>query len=806
MSDLKIALRSLFKTPGFTVVAILTIAIGIGANTALFSTFNTLVLHPLSLPQSDRLVRIWASNTALNFNAPAVSWPRYQFIREHQTSFSDLAVSTFTGFAYTRDGGEPEQINSFCATASFFPTLGVQPVRGRNFTADEDIAGGPSVVIVSYEFWQTRLGARESAIGEPITLNGTSYTVVGVLPPALSNPFGNVLLFVPRVFEANGLTPQQIENGAGYLQLTARLKPGTTIEQAQSEITTLSKNYQAAFPARLDGKNDNTIRTFAEELVGNLKPTFYLLLAAVGFVLLIACANVASLFLGRLSARHKEIAVRLSLGATRGQLVRQLLTESLVFSIAAGGLGILIGWWGLAGIQQLGANQLPPNLVLHIDGTALVVMIGLSALCALLIGLVPAFQASRADVAIVLKDASRGAPGGTRGSRFRSALIVGEVMLSVVLLILSGLLLVSFVKLQRTPPGFNPRGVATAFVSIPAARYKTPAQQSDFYAQLIERLEAQPQVKSAAFSFGLPFSGFQPRFPFAVQGRPVPALPERQLANLDVVTERYFTVMQIPLRDGRLFGAQDRADAPAVCVINEGLARRLFPGESAVGKVLLRGRDAEIKYEVVGVVGDVKGAGLNSPPSDDIYFPLRQLTRAAGNVVVRTDGDPAALQAMIRSTVAALDNNQPIAIFQTLDSLVTQSLGFQRVTAQLTGVFAAVALLLSAVGLYSVLAYAVTQRTSEIGIRMALGAQKGQVVSLILSQGMKLVGIGLVAGLGAAAAGTRLIRTLLFEVEPLDPVVFGGVALLFAAVAIAACLAPSLRASRVDPLVALRAD
>ncbi len=806
MSDLRIAFRSLFKTPGFTVVAILTIAIGIGANTALFSTFNSIVLHPLSLPQSDRLVRIWATNTALGFNAPAVSWPRYQFIREHQTSFSDLAVSSFSGFAYTRDGGDPEQLNSFCVSASFFPTLGVQPIRGRNFTAEEDVAGGPPVVIVSHEFWQTRLGARESAIGETITLNGAPSTIVGILPPALSNPFGNVLLFVPRAFEANGITPLQVENGSGFLQLTARLKTGVTFDQAKSEIATLSKNYQAAFPARLDGKTESTVLTFAEELVGNLKPTFYMLLAAVGFVLLIACANVASLFLGRLSARQKEIAVRLSLGATRGQLMRQLLTESLIFSAAAGGLGILIGWWGLAAIQQLGADQLPAGLVLRIDRVALLLMVGLSALSALLIGFIPSFQAARADVATVLKDAARGAPGGARGSRFRSILIVGEVTLSVVLLILSGLLLLSFIRLQRTPPGFNPHGVATAFVSIPVGRYKTAAQQSDFYAELVTRLEAQPRVKGAAFATGVPLSGFVPRFPFAILGRPVPPLPERSLANLDVVTEHYFKTLQIPLREGRLFTDQDRADAPGACVINEGLAKRLFPGESALGKVLLRGPKADNKFEIVGVVGDVKGNGLNSPPSDDVYFPLRQLTRPAGGLLVRTDGDPAALQAMIRSTVASLDNNQPISIFQTFDNLVEQSLGFQRITAQLTGVFAGVALLLSAVGLYSVLAYAVTQRTSEIGIRMALGAQKGQVINLILSQGMKLVGLGLIVGLGVAAAGTRLIRTLLFEVGPLDPVVFGGVSLLFALVAVAACLAPSLRASRVDPLVALRTD
>ncbi len=800
------ALRSLLKSPGFTLVAVLTIALGIGANTALFSTFNTLILHPMSLPKSDELVRIWVNNSQLNFTGPAMSWPRYEFFRDNQKSFSSLSAAAFTGYSLTRNGADPEQLNALQVTASFFPTLGITPIRGRNFTAQEDTAGGPNVVMVSYEAWQTKFGGRETLVGEAITLNGQPYTVVGITPAALTNPISTVLVFTPRVFEANGLTPAQVQNGAGYIGVTARLKPGVSFEQASVEVKTLGENYKTAFAARLDGKNDSTLRTFAEELVGNLKPTFYMLLAAVAAVLLIACANVASLFLGRLSARHKEIAVRLSMGATRGQLVRQFLLESAIFSGAAGVLGTLLGWWALTAIQKLATNQLPPNVTLSLDLNALAFTVGVSLLSAVLIGLVPALTASRTDVAEVLKDTARSAAGGTRGVRFRNFLIVAEVVLSVVLLVGSALLLVSFMRLQRTAPGFEPRGVATSFISIAGPRYPTGPQQADFFAQLVERLESQPRIKSAAVAIGVPLSGFQPRSPYAIAGRPVPPLPERALAQLDIVSEHYFTAMGIPLREGRAFTAQDSDKSPTVCILNESFAKRLFPGESALGKVLLRGRDAEIKCEIVGIASDVKSNGLSAPAPDEMYFPFRQIARPIGSLIVRTEGDPAVLQSVMRSNLAALDGTIPVTLFSTLEASLTQSLGFQRITAWLTGIFAGVALLLSAVGLYSVLAYAVTQRTSEIGIRMALGAQREQVISLVLTTGLKLVALGLVIGLGLSAIVSYFIKSLLYNVQPLDPLVYAGVAVLFAIIATLACLFPSLRASRIDPLIALRTE
>jgi predicted permease len=804
LSDLRFALRSLRKSPGFTATALLTLGLGIGANSALFSTFNTLVLHPLLFPQPDRLVRLWTSNPALGYNGPMMSWPRYEFIRDHQKSFASLAAATYTGFTVTRPDAEPEQVNTLAVTASFFPTLGVAPARGRNFTTAEDTPGGPRVALLSYEYWQRALGGRDSVVGETIRLNDEPYTIVGITPRALSNPYGTVLVFVPRPFEQRA--PADVQRGVSFLETTARLQPGVTLPQAAGEITALTHDYRETFPGISDAKYDTPVKPFADELVGNLRPTFYLLLGAVGFVLLIACANVAALFLGRLSARHREIAVRLSLGATRRQLMRQFLVESALFSAAAGALGLVLGWWSLAAIQHLAANQLPAGVTLGLDRGVLLFTCGVSALAALLVGLVPALQASHADLADALKNSARGSSGSARGTRFRSALIVGEVMLSVVLLVLSGLLLVSFARLQSAPVGFNPQGVATALIALPTTRYASGPQQMQFYDQLIARLEVQPQVLRATLAIGAPLTGFQPRRTYAVVGRPLPPASDRPLASLYLVTEHYFATLQIPLRAGRGFDARDDERAPKKCLINESFAKRLFPGESALGKLLLRGPNDNEPCEIIGITADVKSAGLTAAPPDEMYFSLRQYPWQLAVLLVRTSVDPLALQSVIRATVAGLDHNQPIAEFDTLAALVAQSLGAQRIAAWLTGVFAAVALLLSAIGLYSVLAYAVTQRTGEIGIRMALGAQRRQVVSLVLRNGLRLVALGLGLGLAIAAAASRLIQTLLFSVQPLDPLIYGGVALLFGIIALLACWLPSLRASRVDPLTALRAE
>jgi predicted permease len=804
MSDFRAALRALQKSPAFTLVAVMTIAVGIGANTTLFSVYDRLVLNPVTIPRPSSLVAIWTNNPQLNFNAPALSWPRYEDLRAHAQSFASLGISAFDNFTLTGNG-EPEQLNAQRISATFFPTLGVLPARGRNFTESEDAPHGPAVCIISHELWQTRFGGRDEIVGANVTLDGQPWQVVGIMPPRLSPPFSQVQIFAPRVFDVGGLTPVQVQNGAGYAQPIARLKPGVSLAHAKSELAALSRAYQERFATRLDANNTSEPQMFVAALVGNLEPAFYTLIGAVSFVLLIACANVASLFLGRLTARQKEIAVRQSLGATRSRLVKQFLIESLVFSLVAGALGVLIGLWALSAIQSTITSQLPPNTTLTLNWRALAFTGGVTLVSALLVGLAPALQASNARLMDTLKDSARGS-SGERGARFRATLIVGEVALSVVLLVGSSLLLMSFLKLQRTPPGFEAQGAASAFVGLPATRYKTPAQQADFFNQVIDRLRARREVTGAAAAIGLPLSGFNPRSPYGVAGRPVLALPQRPLAGLAIVSEEYFRLMRIGVAAGRSFTPGDREGAPGVCIINASLASRLFPGESALGKVLLRGRDAEIKSEVVGVIHDVKTNGLNVPAPDEIYYPMRQLGRPGMGVVARTTGDAAALQAVIRTAVADVDKDQPISFFATLETNVAQSLGAQRIVASLTTIFAALAFVISVVGLYSVLAYAVSQRTPELGIRMALGAQPGQVIRLVMRNGLELVAIGLALGLAAAAGAGRLIQTLLFNVQPLEPVIYGGVAVVFALVAALACLLPSWRASRIDPLVALRAD
>jgi len=803
MSDLRNAVRALRSSPGFSLVAILTIAVGIGANSALFSVYDRLVLNPVTIPSPRSLVAIWVNNPQLNFNAPALSWPRYEEIRSQARSFASIGISAFDNFTLTGNG-DPEQLNGLRVSATFFPTLGVMPATGRNFTAEEDVPNGAAVCIISHELWQTRFGSRP-IVGEMITLNGQRWQVVGITPPHLSPPFAQVQLFAPRVFEVGGLTSTQVQAGAGYAQAIARLAPDVTLQQSKSELAAISRASKERFATRLDANNTAEPLMFVASLVGNLEPTFYTLIGAVSFVLLIACANVASLFLGRLTARQKEIAVRQSLGATRGRVVRQFLIESLVFSAVAGALGMLFALWALYGIQLLVASQLPPNTTLTLNVRTLLFTAGVTVVTALLVGLAPALQASRSQLVDVLKDGARGS-SGERGRRFRGVLIVAEVALSVVLLIGSSLLLASFLQLQRTPPGFEAKGAAAAFVGVPAARYTTPARQAQFFSDVIERLRAHPGVTDAAAGIGLPVSGFNPRSPYSVGGRPVLPLPQRPLANLGIVSNDYFRLMRIGFVAGRAFNADDREGAPGVCIVNESLARRLFPGESAIGHIILRGRDAELKAEIVGVIRDVKTNGLNAPTPDEIYYPMRQLPRPGMAVVARTTEDPATLQAAIRAAVAAVDKDQPISFFATLETNVAQSLGTQRIVASLTAIFAGLALVLSAVGLYAVLAYAVSQRRGEIGIRMALGAKPGQVVRMVLSGGLRLVAIGLIIGLAASTGVARMIRTLLFNVRPIDPVVYGGVALLFTIVATFACLIPSLRAARVDAMIALRGE
>ena len=802
MNDLKVAVRALRTRAGFSAAVVLTMAVAIGANTAIFSVYDRLVLNPVTIPDPSSLIAIWFNNPIRNVQTPNMSVPRYEAVRREARSFAALGMSAFDSFVLT-GAGDAAQLTGLRVSASFLPTVGILPAKGRNFRDDEDVPNGPAVCIVSHELWQRQFGGRESLVGETIQLNGMAWEVVGIMPPRLTAPFGQVQVFAPRVFEVGGLTPAQIAGGAGYAQAVARLKPGATMEQVRAELAAISAGYKARFPANVDSTNISEPRPFVAALVSGFAPTMYTLLGAVACVLLIGCANVASLFLSRLLQRRKEIAVRLSLGATRMVIVRQFMVESLMFSIAAGVLGALIALWALWALQPVVASQLPANATIALNWRALAFTGAVTLLCTILTGLVPAWQASRADVVEHLKDSSRGT-STAQGGRFRQVLIVSEVTLSVVLLIGATLLLVSFVKLQRAAPGFEPAGTAGAFVALPQARYATPQQQSEFFHQVIASLRAQPGVTDAAAAFSPPLTGGA-RTTYVVAGQPPPPIGQRSLVGINSVSDGYFRLLGIRLAEGRGFTAEDRLNSPPVCVINETFARRAFPGQSALGQGLLFGA-ANSRVEVVGVIRDVKSAGVNAPTPDEAYFPLSQRTRPGLAVLAKTAGDPTALQPAIRSAVAAVDKSQAISFFATMESNLALSLGTQRLVAMLTGLFAALALVLSLTGLYAVLAYLVSQRTPEIGIRMALGATRRQVVGLVMRSGLVLVGIGLVLGIGGAAAASRLIRQQLFGVEPLNVLVYAAVAALFAIVAALACLGPSVRASRIDPLVAFRAD
>lgn len=805
MNNLGYAFRQLVKAPLLTSSAVLSLALAISANTALFSIFDRLILRPHSFADPQSLVRVWSNNPKVPFTAPVVSLPKYELIRDEQTAFAHLAASTFSSFSYSRVGAEPEQLVGQRVTQAFFRVLGVEPVRGRGFSAEEDRPGAPPVVVVSHEFWQTRLAGLDSVLGAPVTLNGIDHTLIGILPPGLSAPYANAQIFVTSTWAPGGLLPGQVQAGAGYLQVTARLKDGVSFEEANKEIVMLGKRYEAAHASRMDAQTPNEIRTLTEELAGNLRPTLVLLLGAVAAVLLIACANVSNLFLASLSARGKEIAVRLSMGAERRHLVRQFLLESLLFSLIATVVGAFLGRLALSAIAQAAVNQLPPNTTFSFNSLTFAFMAAICVLSAVSVGLIPALQASKVGLAEVLKDSARGAPGGVKGTRFRSGLVVAQVAMSVVLLVGSALLLVSFYRLQSTPPGLTTAGVAAAFVSAPVERYKTPAQQAEFYRQVIERLKSVPQVKEAAVVLGLPLNG-SPIAPYTVFGSQVLPLAERPLANLHIVGDDFFKVLDIPLREGRFMNAQDREESPAVCLINESFAKRIFPNESAVGKTLLRGRDAEVHVQIIGVVADVKSNGLGAPPPDAIYYSFTQMGKPGANIIAKIEGDPNTLQPLMRTAVAQVDANQPISFFQTMDNVLQQATGFQKLLAGLVAIFASVALVLTAVGLYSVIAYSVSQRTSEIGIRMAMGAQPGQIVSHVLSGGMRLVVVGLAVGLAGAAGSAHLMTSLLFSITPVHPPLYTAVSLLFAAIAALACLVPARRAARIDPLRALRCD
>ena len=797
LQDARFGVRVLWKRPGFTAVALAVLALGVGANTAIFSVVNAVLLRPLPYPGSERIVAFDGVNPARGVKQSNMSAPDFADWKAQAHSFEALSIYTEGGSNLT-GGGEPERVTAGWVGTDFFRAMGVGAALGRALLPEDENPGAANVVVISHGLWQRHFGADPAAVGRKVELGGRSREVVGVMPPGFDFP-RRAEVWGPLQLEA----AKEPRDNRSYSVL-GRLREGASLAQAQAELDTITARLSESYPVTNAGWGV-ALAPLKDALVGETRAALFLLLAAVALVLLIACANVANLLLARAAGRRREVALRLALGAGRWRVARQMLTESLMLALAGGALGAGLSVWLTDLLVALAPANTPRLAEASLDARVLLFATAATLLTGLAFGLVPALQASKADLGESLKEGGRGSSGGR--SRVRSALVVAEVALSLLLLAGAGLLVKSFARLQAVSPGFDSGGVLTARVSLPGARYKEPAQKAEFFKALTERLAALPGVEAAGATISLPLGGSNLSVWRGLIPEGRPATPEAsEAAAYAVVTPGYFRTMRVPLRSGRVFDERDDANAPKVLVINETLARKVFPGQDAVGRHIHIWRDEEFPRRVVGVVGDTKHASLDEDDAPQMYVPHAQDAGWGGlSVAVRTrGGDPSALTPALREEVRALDRQLPVYDVKTAGKVLADSTAYRRVTMFLMAGFAAAALLLAGVGLYGVLSYAVAQRTHEIGIRMALGAQGRDVLRLVVRQGMLLTLAGLGLGLGAALLLTRLMEGLLYGVSAADPAVYALVSLLLGAVALLACLVPARRATKVDPMVALR--
>jgi predicted permease len=800
--ELRYVFRRLLKSPWFTLVAIVGLGLGIGANVALFSVINSVFLRPLPYREPGRLVRLSSTHEAQNFTRVGFSYPRYLEVQQRQQVFSHLALSA--GNAFTLTGrGDPQQLIALHASAALLPTLGLEPLLGRNFSAEEDRPGGEAVVLISRRIWQERFNGAPSVLGQALTLNGAPYTIIGVLPQAASAfPLNQFQIWVPRPAEVPYLVPAQLNNGGYFFQAIARLRPGVSLEQAREAMTVIAAGYRTANPTNVDAPSQIEVVPLLDDAVGEQRQSYLMLFGAVGCVLLIACANIANLLLARFAGRRREIAARFALGATRAHVVRQMVTESMLLALLGGAVGVLLAQWALGAVVALGADLIPRIVEIRLDPVALAFSLLVALVTGLAIGLLPALQAVRVNVNETLKEASRGSTSG--GQRLRASLLVAEVALSLVLLIAAGLLLTSFARLQRVEPGFTPDGVFTAQLVLPPERYEGDKLVA-FYEQLYKRLASLPSSTSAALTDRLPLTGAQTPAPVAVKGRPVPPMSEQPDANRHLVSPKYFATLGIPIRAGRDFDERDSARVPHVVIINETFARRHFPGEDPIGRTLITGM-AQLPSQIVGVVADVRSTGLNTPPEADYFLPALQRPETFTNIMVRTNLSPTAMAPLVRDALRTLDADLPLLQPQALSTRIAETIADRKLALALLAGFAALALVLASLGVYSVMAHLVAFRTSEIGIRMALGASPRAVMRMVLGHGRRLTLLGIALGVVGAFFVSRLMQQALFEVNPADPLIYVGVATMLLLVAECASWLPARRATRIDPVIALRTE
>jgi putative ABC transport system permease protein len=799
LNDFRYALRQLIKAPSFTFVAILTLALGIGACTAIFSVVNTVLLRPLDYPDPSRLVIIRETQLP-KFPEFSVSPPNFIDWQKQAKSYEHLAAAAGASLNLTGEG-EPQRLIGVKVTAHYFDVYGVKPILGRMLLPEEDAVGKNHVVVLSYGFWQRVFGGARDVVGRSVQLNGEPYQIAGVAPYGFGIA-NKVDVWTPMAFK-----PDETANdarGGHYISVYGRLKPGVTFQQAKAEMEVIAAQLAVQYPDQQKGWGI-FMMPMQDYQVRDVKPVLYTLLGAVGCVLLIACANLANLLLARATARHREISIRAALGAGRGRLIRQLLTESIVLAICGGAAGVFLAWCGLNALLALAPTNLPRSGEIQLDFGILLFALGLSIVTGLLFGIAPAWLAARADVNEALKQGTRGSTeGGARG-RLRGALVVIEVTLALVLLGGAGLLARSFMQLAHVDPGFIPENATMLRLSLPGKKYAQPEQQNAFANSLLERVKDLPGVQAVGITHSMPLVGDYV-LGFNIEGRP-PVAPENEPStNYYSITPDYFRAMGIRLIRGRVFTSQDDAKAPRVAIINETMARQYFPNEDPIGKRINITIAPQAWREIVGIVADIKQYGVDQPTSAQSYEPFAQVPFSSLNVVIRTKGSPAAMLGALRPTVYAVDKDQPIGAIRPLEEIVADSISRQRFAMTLLTVFSTVALVIAAVGIYGVMAYNVVQRTGEFGIRMALGAQQRDVLRLVLTQGGKLIGMGLAIGLLATLGVSRAMGSMLFNTSAYDPLTLTSITLLLGAVALIACFFPANRATKVNPIEALRTE